>query len=63
MITNGVYFHTLSITVDTMAIVGVDSQYMFSSINPNDIKEWLTMPISGLNIQRQIRAMTTVGTM
>ena len=46
-----------------MAMVGVDSHAILSSMMPADSSRWLTMPISELNSQRQFSAMTTVGTM
>ncbi len=42
---------------------GVESQAMFSEITPAWSSRWFTTPISLLKIQRQLSAITTVGTM
>jgi hypothetical protein len=36
---------------------------MRSEMRPPARRAWFTTPISGLKIQRQMRAITTVGTM
>lgn len=63
MMTNGVYVHTLRRIAEAIAIAGVESQAMFSSITPACSSTWLMIPISLLKIQRQFSAITTVGTM
>ncbi len=63
MMTKGVYFHTFSRMAEAIAMLGVESQAMFSEISPAWSSRWFTTPISLLKIQRQLSAITTVGTM
>ena len=63
MTTNGVYFQTLSMMVESIAMPGARASRCCSRIEPAPRSAQFTTPMSGLNIQRQMSAMTTVGTM